>query len=319
MASSGLNSSLIVGEFYNRLENIYDGSWVSPICWKTNSTAQFENYRFTDQVPALSKWTGQRKPSEITSKGIIVANDTYTNELRVSTDDIRRDRTGQIMTRVSELAGRVPELIESNVATLITNGTGTTSGSAYDGATFFSASHSEGSSGTQTNLLTSTEVAQLDVGTAAAPTEAEASQAVLNATMKFFGFLDDKGSPMNMRARSFMILCPINLAGALLAGVYNPTVIGAGGAVSTNPIVNTPYKYSVIPTPRLTTTTVFYIFRTDGDTKPFILQEEEGVTMDVLAEGSEYEAMNLAHFYGVRWTGGFGYGQWQHALHCTLS
>jgi phage major head subunit gpT-like protein len=71
--------------------------------------------------------------------------------------------------------------------------------------------------------------------------------------------------------------------------------------------------------PRLTWTTDFAIFRTDGRSKPFILQEEEGVTVQAIAEGSEEEFRNNRHLYGVKRICNVGYGLWQHAARCTLS
>ena len=86
-----------------------------------------------------------------------------------------------------------------------------------------------------------------------------------------------------------------------------------------NPLVNSGFNVDVVMNPRLTGTTVFYTFRTDGRVKPFILQEELAPEISALAEGSEEEFKENRHLYGVKAIRNVGYGLWQHASHSTLS
>jgi phage major head subunit gpT-like protein len=71
--------------------------------------------------------------------------------------------------------------------------------------------------------------------------------------------------------------------------------------------------------PRLTWTDKFALFRTDGDVKPLIRQEEEAVSMSAIAEGSEEEFKNNRHLYGVKAIRNVGLGYWQHAVLHTFS
>ena len=57
----------------------------------------------------------------------------------------------------------------------------------------------------------------------------------------------------------------------------------------------------------------FAVFRTDSSIKPFIRQEEEGVKLKAIAEGSELEFKHDKHWYGVDTWRNAGYGFWQHA------
>ena len=79
--------------------------------------------------------------------------------------------------------------------------------------------------------------------------------------------------------------------------------------------------FSVRPAinPRLTWTAQFAVFRTDGQVKPFIRQEEEGVTVSAIAEGSEEEFKNNRHLYGVKALRNVGYGYWQDACLVTMT
>jgi phage major head subunit gpT-like protein len=71
--------------------------------------------------------------------------------------------------------------------------------------------------------------------------------------------------------------------------------------------------------PRLTWTEKFAVFRTDSMTRAFIRQEEEPITMDAIAEGSEEEFKNKRHLYGVKASRNVGFGFWQDGCLITLT
>ena len=66
--------------------------------------------------------------------------------------------------------------------------------------------------------------------------------------------------------------------------------------------------------PRMTTTDVVYLFRTDGRMKPFILQDAVAPTVDFLGEGSDRAFLTNQYLFGVRAVRAAGYGQWAYAL-----
>lgn len=318
MASMGLSSRAVQGQFYRRLEETLSNSWYSRVIFNNTSDQQHEEYRFLDAVPAVREWTGQHAPSKLSSKFIRITNRKFETSVNIPSDDFRRDKTGQIVARINEMAQRFPLFIEQTITNYLISGTSsTTYGAAYDGQAFFSASHSEGASGTLKNLLTSSEVPSLNVGTANAPTEAEMSQALLNTIMYMYNYKDDKGMPINGTAREFVVVVPLNLAGAALGGVFNATF--AQGVSNPLAALNARgWRIDVQPSQLLTTDTEFYVLRADGNTKPLIVQQEVGVMFDSLVSGSEYEIQNKQHLYTATWDGGFGYGQWQHAVKATL-
>jgi phage major head subunit gpT-like protein len=79
------------------------------------------------------------------------------------------------------------------------------------------------------------------------------------------------------------------------------------------------FEFSLAVNPRLTGTAAFYVFRADGQTKPFIRQEEEAITVSAIAEGSELEFRENKHQYGVKAIRNVGYGYWQHACLYTFT
>ncbi len=66
-------------------------------------------------------------------------------------------------------------------------------------------------------------------------------------------------------------------------------------------------------------TAQFAVFRTDGNVKPFILQEEVPIQVDAIAEGSELEFNEHKHHYGIWASRNVGYGYWQHAVLVTMA
>jgi phage major head subunit gpT-like protein len=61
------------------------------------------------------------------------------------------------------------------------------------------------------------------------------------------------------------------------------------------------------------------MFRTDGELKPFILQQEQDIEYNLLGRGSDYYFENKAIKLGVNASRGAGYGLWEHALQATFS
>lgn len=183
----------------------------------------------------------------------------------------------------------------------------------YDGQFFFDTDHNEGDSGAQSNDIT------FDAATPAAPTAAEAESAVLKAVEAMMAFKDDQGEPMNEEANQFLVMVPVPFMSAFAAALKNPVIVDANGS-RTNTIVNVGgFNFELAVNPRLTWTTKFALYRTDGQTKPFIRQEEEGVTVSAVAEGSELEFNEDMHRYGVKAIRNVGYGYWQHAVLTTLT
>lgn len=321
MGAKGLGSRAIIGEFYNALEAYLASDWTGQVSMLFTSDQESETYKWLGMTPALREWIGGRQAKGFSENGISITNKTWEGTLKVLVDELRRDKTGQIMVRVGELARRSAELDGKLLNTLIVNGTGGDSGLCYDGQYFFDTDHSEGASGTQINALAAAQVPTLNVVTATAPTPAEMANAILGVIAYMIGYKDDQGEPMNANARKFLVMVPVSLFQAALSAVMGTVVVGATGSFD-NPIAvakSKGFEVDVVCNPRLPWTTDFVVFRVDGQTKPFILQEEEPLSISALAEGSEEEFKNNWHLYGVKRICNVGYGYWQYAAKATLS
>lgn len=323
MGVETLGSRAIIGTFYAELEAYLAASWINQVSmFFPNSNMETETYKWLGMAPAMREWIGGRQAKGLRANGIDITNKTWEGSLVIPLDWLRRDKTGQIRVRIAELAGRAGELDGKLLSNLVNSGNATTYGYCYDGHLFFDTDHSEGDSGTQTNDLVASDYSDLNIGTATNPTVAEMNAAVLKVIQHIYSFKDDQGEPMNANAKGFLVMVPINMLGAALGAVYGRIINASGGAfdnVLSNAAQAQGFNVSAVANPRLTDTDAFQVFRTDAPAKPFIRQEEEPLSVNAIAEGSEHEFKNNEHLYGVKRICNVGYGYWQYACKATLS
>jgi len=301
MGASGLGSRAIIGAFYNKLSQDLGMSWIPGVSMLFESNQESETYKWLGMAPTMREWIGGRQAKGFRENGITIVNKTYESTLEVLVDEIRRDKTGQVMLRVAEQARRANAHWASLLTTLIVAGGAT---ACYDGQNFFSGNHSEGDSGTQDNDLTGA------AATGTQPTAAEAEAAIMACVAAILGFKDDVGEPMNEGASGFVIMVPTVYLPPF-AAVMSNDYIAAGQSNLVKNIEG--FNFSLVVNPRLTAVDTFYVFRTDGETKALIRQEEEPITVSAIAEGSELEFNENKHHYGIKAIRNVGYGYWQHA------
>ena len=314
---SGLSSRAIIGAFFLALEQ-RGSMWTDPLMMKTMSDQASEEYKWLGMAPMMREWIGGRQAKGLRENGFTVENKKFEATLEVSVDDIRRDKTDQIMLRVRDLARRTadhPAKLMSDL--LLTAETAL----CYDGQAFFDTDHSEGDSGTISDDLSfdidvdGASVPSAEQGTTTAPGVGVMELAILNAIQAMFGFKDDQGEPLNQGATDFMVMVPVPFWTRALAALRAP-VTGQG---RTNTLVAADgFNINLQVNPRLTWTTKFAVFRTDAETKPFFWQEELPVEIAAVAEGSELEFDEDIHRYGVKAINNVGFGFWQHACLTTL-
>jgi len=321
MSAYGLSSRAIIGEFYARLEQDIGQSWVPSVSMLFNSNQDSETYKWLGQTPAMRQWVGGRDTNGLRENGVVIPNIHYEATMDVLVREARRDKTGQVMVRVAEMAQRANAHWASLLSTLIVNGAST---ACYDGKNFFATDHTEGASGTQSNSI-SVDISALPTGdttgshgSTTAPSVGEMALSIQQGIQQIIGFLDDKGEPMNELAQQFIVMVPstlLNAANAACAVPFLPqgmnNTLVAGNAYSCRPVANVRLNSSW--------TTKFAVFRVDGSTKPFIRQQETEVRMSSKAEGSEYEHDNDAWQFGIDTWRGVGYGFWQQACLVTMT
>ncbi len=268
----------------------------------------------------MREWIGQRHAKGLFDNGISIVNKHYEATLELMVKDMRRDKTGQIMARVDDLADRTNSHWASLLTALIIAAESTV---CYDGQFFFDTDHAEGNNTTsQSNdlAITLSGLPVVTAGSSTAPS-VESMQVVIHRLIQaIVGFKDNENEPMNENARSFLVMVPVPFLQAALAAVFTG---GAARSFATHTGLDalkaSGVTIDVACNPRLTWTTKLAAFRTDSPVKPLIRQEEAGVSVKAKAEGSEYEFDNDAHQYGIDAWRNVGYGYWQHACLATLA
>lgn len=306
VVDTGLTSRAVVGRFYRRLEEYAKTAWWTRLTMHFTSTQEAETYRWLGMVPQVRQWVGGRRVTPLRSQGVTIVNKVWDSTIRVDADEQRRDKTGQIMVRINELARRVATHPNKLLTTLILNGESAT---GYDGQAFFDTDHQEGDSGAQSNIVTH------DAATPTAPTDAEMYEAIVKGIGQILAVKDDQGEPMNETAREFLVMVPMAFLSSTLVALAGRTVDASSNPLATGK----PFQVKWVANPRLTWTDQFAVFRMDGSTRPFIFQEELPVQVQVLAEGSELEVNENQHQYGVKAIHEAGYGYWQDACLVRLT
>jgi hypothetical protein len=284
-----LSRAEIYARYYERLDAQTNMLWLGGLTEYVPSMAASNLYKMIGMVPQLEEAVGPTDPVGLTANGFEVRNKEYKAALKIPKLDLRRDQTGLLNARIGDFTRRGLSHWLKLCSTLIQNGD---VGQCYTGTTFFSTTHSEGNSGTYKNLLTASEVPDLNVAVATAPTPYEMAKAILGCVLYFYSYLDDQGEPRNEMARKFLVLVPLGLAGPAMTAATKLTLDTGSGSVD-NPLVNNgKFTIEVDVNPRLTWTDKFTVSITDGFLKPLIRQEEQVLETDVFGPESEHFRLN---------------------------
>ncbi|MCC2673055.1 MAG: hypothetical protein K0R58_2 [Ramlibacter sp.] len=313
MGASSLSSRAIIGSFFARLAQNEGASWIPLLSNLFQSDQESETYKWLGMAPAMREWIGGRQAKGFRENGITIVNKKFEATLEVLMDEIRRDKTGQVMVRVQEMADRANAHWAKLLSALIV---AAEAGVCYDGQFFFDTDHAEGDSGTQSNDLTA------DIATTTAPTAGEMESAIMRNIEAILGFKDDQGEPMNEDAKSFLVMVPVPFMGATAAALGSQIIVDASTSRS-NTILTMGslggFQVQMAVNSRLSWTTKFAVFNTDRPTKALIRQEEEGLKVSAIAEGSELEFKEDKHQYGIKAMRNVGYGYWQRAALTTFT
>jgi phage major head subunit gpT-like protein len=317
MSAQSLGSRAIIGEFYRTLEQDLGNSWIPTVSNLFQTDQDGETYRWLGMVPAMREWVGGRQAKGFRDNGITIENKHFEATLEVLVREMRRDKTGQVLVRIRELAQRANAHWAKLLSTLIVNGASTV---CYDGQYFFDTDHAEGDSGTQSNSI-GVDISALPGsvhGSTTAPSNEEMQGSIMAAIQTIYGFKDDQGEPTNENARRFVVMVPPSLWTPAYQAVYSPLAgtlqssldqIRTGG-LDITPVVNA----------RLSSWTAnFAVFRADSEIKPLIRQQETEIQVKAIAEGSELEFKEDKHHYGIDTWRNVGYGDWKAACLVTMT
>lgn len=244
--------------------------WARRISEQTTTDQPLEQHKWLGAVAQPTKFEGERKRNSLTDYGLQILSEKYELTVDADIDDVRRDKTGQVLRRVAEMGAKMGSLDERLISAMMES-----TATCYDGVALWSASHKIGKTGnTQSNDIT---VSGMTVGTATpdAPDSAGMSRAILAGVKNIIGLLDDRGDPMNQGAKKFVLVTPLKYWDATIAALQNQytsagvsnTLLNAG--VSITPVTNVRLAGGANAAGRR-----IYLFREDADVLPFITQDE---------------------------------------------
>ena len=314
MSIQKLSSRAIIGEFYRILNTDPGTSWVAGVSQGTpfQSDQASEEYGWLGQVPTLREWTGGRQAKGLRDESYVIKNVHYEASIEILVRWLRRDKTGQAMIRIRELAQRANTHWATLLSTLIRDGESNT---CYDGQYFFDTDHQEGDSGVQSNSV------QVDIsalsstlhGTPTAPSVSEMQQAILQGVTQIQTFVDDQGEPMNENVTDYLVMVPPSMSFVAM------NALSVQRGTDLTEVLADNFSIRAVPNVRLGSwTDKFALFALDTNTGAIIRQEETNVMLKAKAEGSEYEYDHDAHQYGIDTWRSAGYGMWQDACLVTM-
>lgn len=331
----------LVGRFFKRVENELSNTFAFKIGTPIPSNQPTETYRWLGHPQQLRRWLGGRLLRGLPIRSYSLANLIFEDTLSVDVEDWRYHKLdGQLQIRFDELSHRAAMHWDKlSTDALQANGT------AWDGLSYFSASHDMGGgTAVQTNDLSVTEIPGANIASLLAMTTDEAIAILLQVFPKFYEFIDNAGEPYNDGMRSMRVMCAPRHVGAFLgairlllfnSGASNPLQAVMGGQ-SYGLAQGGGWDIDVIPNSRLVgAPNVVYFFRVDTPMKPLILQAvfkgaaqrapdgtfdlSSDLEMAFIGEGSENAFLRNQYLFGVKAVRNVGYGEWAHAIRLTLS
>ena len=309
MGVSRLGMRGVQGRLFQRIEAVTAEGWQGQVGMLIPSDQSSEEYKWLGQTPGVREWIGGRHAKGFTENGLTVYNKTFEGTIEVNVDEIRRDKSAQLQARIDELGQRVGEHWHKLLSALIeANPVG------YDASAFFADAHSEGDSGTQDNNFSDANLGVAAATTPSNPTADEMRTRIQAAIGKIIAFKDNVGEFHNANAKQFMVMVPPNMLFAAIAATQAGIIL-TGGASNDNVLaIQRVFNIGVTANPRLTSTTVFYVFRTDAMMKPFILQDE------LLETGEDDQSFTQNRILvGVKLSRNVAVAFWQYAGKITIT
>jgi len=273
-----------------------DPSEIMPFILETNSDGRDEEYGWLGQSPSMQEWVDERQLKSLNDFDYSLTNKDYEATLSVNKNDLEDDRLGNVKIRIQDLAVRAKQHPRKLFFDALIAGT---TALCYDGLAFFSASHTEGDSGTQSNLLTGTGITLALL---------KADMIAAEAAMR--GYLDDTGEPMDETPPKLGVVCPLGMTS--LFEELNTSV-----QISNSSNTMKGKLSAIVSSGRLTDGNDWYLVNMNEGIKPFIRQVRQKAEFSALEGESDNGFMRKNFAYGVDSREVFGYGLWQKCVKTT--
>lgn len=248
------------------------------------SSGQVETYNWLGDVPSVSEWIGDRVLGDLRDSDMSIRNKEWSTGVKMLYADIEDDKLGQIVPRIQGMAEAFKRFVHTNLVSLIVAGNST---ACYDGQNFFSASHSEGLSGTQSNYDAANSLSSTNFRTARA---------------QMIELKNDRGELLGIN--------PTHLwCASALEGTAREICLAEYSSAGAQNMDKGLCQPIVIPG---ITSTKWGLADLSKILKPFIKQNRRPVSFTSMDKADDANFfMRREVYYGADWRGNFGYGFWQ--------
>lgn len=297
------------GEFFRMFAQTTQDSPLDVLSMKVKSDQAYETYGWLEAAPRMREWKGGRQLQTFTSREWTIYNKKFESTIPIPIDDIRRDKTGQLAL----LAAAMGKDAAENPFYLMTALMAAAEASiCYDGQYFFDTDHSEGKSGTQSNIVTFDISDEGTGGTAAKPTVDTMEAAIDRGIEQFAALKDASGKYINKSAKNFVIVSGLGYRSAIRRATKleimangRQNIITTGGD----------YTFKHYVDPGLGWTNQFAMFRADDPIKPFIHQVEVDTQITYITNPESDEVFNNDRYvWGAKRIEGLGFGDYKKAV-----
>lgn len=257
------------------------------------SGTSIEEWEWLGDLPGFEEWKGDRKLGDLDALKLRVENRDWASGIRVHQNQFKDDKLGLFRPRIAALAQKARRHRSDLMVKALLNGFAGNvypeagNGLAYDGAFFFSTTHSTGGGPNQSNKLTSA---------LAEDTLATAEQ-MLNE-MK----TADGKDPLDLKGTHLIVGPKLKkLASKLLKSEFLPSA--AGTATESNYHAG---KYDLLVSPRITGAQDDYWFLADlsAPIRPMLFQLREEISTSAIVGGQGGENDSVPRFQrGELWFG----------------
>jgi phage major head subunit gpT-like protein len=252
------------------------------IAMLVKSDGPSETYPWLGESHKPREWTDQRVPYDLSEYSFTLTNKKYESTMQVEKEALEDDRFGQIVPRAMSMGEAARQYIDELAFTALNDGFST---ACYDDQYFFSASHSEKDSGTQSNL----------------GSVALSGDNVTKGIAEMRQFKDDQGRYLDI-VPDTMIVHPDEEGQAMEIILSDRDPDNANNPVNVNK-----GRFKLVVTPFLTSG-YWILARTSGAMKPAMWQERVPITMQT--DDSHLFDEDYLQF-GVRFRGIAGLTNWR--------
>jgi phage major head subunit gpT-like protein len=276
--------------FYGALEQspTLERRLLQLLAMEVPSTGDTESYNWLGQVPNMREWVGDRVMKDLEEFEFSIKNKKFEASVQVLAETIEDDKLGMVRPRIQGLADAYWRKRWSLVLSLLTACKTTY---CYDGKYFVAANHSEGDSGTQSNI----ETDLLD------------ADAYFEARYTMQNLKDDQGNSLGIQP-THLLVCPA-LEQTALEIVRPHNSYGAENVWANSAEV------VVVPgfdAGGMTSLKAWALADLNKPLKPFIDQVRRPVRFTALEALSDFNVfMRDEFFYGTDYRGNAGVGLWQ--------